>query len=310
MTLLFSIAVTGQQSPKGAGGPGYILGPGDQISVFVADLPDEFADKTFRIDTNGDVSLPIIGHLHAAGLTTSDLENSARQNLIHVLKNPQVNIAVSVFGSQSASVLGSVNQPGIHQLEGHKTLFEMLSASGGLRIDAGYSVTVTRNLQYGAIPLPQARTDQASHTSVASIKLKDIMTASKPAENIDIMPGDSISVPKADLVYAVGSVTKPGGFVMNEHETLSALQVVSLAEGTLKTAALSKAKILRATPGSTQRTEIAVNLKKLMAGKGDDIQLQPDDILFIPNSIGKVAGFQTIESVISLATGMAVYGRL
>jgi polysaccharide export outer membrane protein len=287
----------------------YLLGPGDQITVFVADLPDEFADKTFRVDSAGDVSLPVIGHLHAAGLTTSGLEAATKVKLLHVLKNPEVSIALAGLGSQSVSVLGAVNQPGIRPLEGHKTLFEMLSASGGLRPDAGYLVNVTRDLKWGRIPLPESAIDPSGTCSVANIRLKDIINATNPADNIVIFPGDTISVPRAELVYAVGSVVKPGGFPLNEHESLSALQIVSLAEGLSKTAASDRAKILRTIAGKPQRIEIAVNIKQLMAGKGSDVQLQADDILFIPNSGAKSVGYRAIESIVTAATGVAVYGR-
>jgi polysaccharide export outer membrane protein len=289
--------------------PAYILGSGDQLTVFVADLPDEFADRTFRIDASGDVSLPVIGHLHAAGLTTNQLEQSADTSLVHVLKNPQVSISIAGFGSKLVSVLGAVNSPGVRTIEGPKPLFEMLSLSGGLRPDAGYYVKVSRNLTSGKIPLPDATIDPTGRTSAVTIKLKNILNATDAAENIMILPGDTISVPKAEIVYAVGSVVKPGGFPLNEHETLSALQVVSLAEGLQKTAAMDKAKILRSVAGSTERTEIAVNLKQLMAGKGSDVSLQPDDILFVPNSAAKSAGIRTIDAVVNMATGMAVYGR-
>ena len=307
LLLLFVIKITAQTLP-GQASSAYLLGAGDQITVSVADLPDEFADKTFLIDTSGDVSLPVIGHLHAAGLTTNELEQSARASLIHVLKKPKVSIMIASYGSKNVSVLGSVNNPGVRVIDGPKTLFEILSASGGLRPDAGYFVSVNRDLRYGPIPLPQAHTDDAHQVSVASIRLKDIMTSSDPVQNIKILPHDTISVPKADLVYAVGSVIKPGGFIMNEHETLSALQVLSLAEGASRTAALDKAKILRTLSGSTQRTEIPVNLKQLMAGKGSDVSLHPDDILFIPNSGAKSAGYRTIDSIVSAATGFATYG--
>jgi polysaccharide export outer membrane protein len=132
--------------------------------------------------------------------------------------------------------------------------------------------------------LPQAQVDASGRSTVAAIKLRDIINATNPAENIIILPGDSISVPRAELVYAVGSVIKPGGFLLNEHESLSAMQVVSLAEGLSKTAASDKARILR--------------------------QLQPNDILFIPNSAAKSTGYRTIESIVSVATGMAMYGHL
>jgi polysaccharide export outer membrane protein len=138
------------------------------------------------------------------------------------------------------------------------------------------------------------------------VRVKDISLAGP--ENISIMPGDTIFVPKADLIYVVGSVTKPGGFPIGEKETLSALQVVSLAQGLQKTAAANKAKILRVVPGSQSRTEIAVNIKLLMAGKTSDIPLQADDILFIPNSGAKSAGLRTVDAIVNAASGLAIYG--
>jgi len=287
----------------------YILGPGDQISVFVQDISEEFANKTFRIDTDGELSLPVIGHIRAGGFSISRLEAESKSRLKHVLKDPQVSISLVNFGSQPVSVLGAVNSPGIRQLEGRKTLFEALASAGGLRPDAGYQVKITRDLKWGDIPLPDAQTDPTHHSSVASVKLNDIIGATDPAVNILILPGDAISVPRADLVYVVGSVNKPGGFALNEHSSLSALQVISLAEGLQKTAASNRARILRSVPGSSDRTEIALNLRKLMNGKNADVQLQPNDILFIPNSGAKAIRDRTLETAIASLTGMAIYGR-
>ena len=298
-----------QPAPVTTASSDYVLGAGDQLSLVVPDLDDEFTDKTFRIDMSGDLSLPHVGRLHAAGLTTAALETEIDARLGRVLKNPQAVVSLASFGSQAVSILGAVNSPGIRQLEGGKTLFEVLSLAGGLRPDAGYIINITRNLQNGRLPLPDAQIDSTGQCSTASVKVKTIMDGRDTAENIMILSGDTISVPKADLVYAVGSVVKPGGFLLNEHESLSALQVVSLAEGLQKTAAPEKAKILRAVPGSATRTEIAVNLKQLMSGKGEDFQLKPDDILFIPTSAAKSAGYRTLDSIISMTTGMAVYGR-
>ena len=86
-----------------------------------------------------------------------------------------------------------------------------LSLAGGLRPDAGSSIKITRNLDQGAIPLPDAKTDPTGHFSVASVSVKAILNATDPAQNIVVLPGDIISVSKADVIYAVGSVTKPGG---------------------------------------------------------------------------------------------------
>jgi polysaccharide export outer membrane protein len=162
----------------------------------------------------------------------------------------------------------------------------------------------------GPLPLPNATISSTGQFSVATIKLKNVMNAS--AENILVLPGDTIFVPKAEVVYAVGSVTKPGGYTIGEDGLLSALQMVSLAGGVLRTAAMDKAKILRLVPGTpASRTEIGVNIKRLMAGKTPDVPLQPNDILFIPNSSAKSTGFRTIDAVVTVATGLAIYsGRL
>ena len=285
----------------------YLLGGGDQVTVIVPDLDDEFADKTFRVDMNGDISLPYAGRIHAAGLTATALEQEIDARLTRVLKDPQASITLTSLGSQPVSILGAVNSPGIRQLEGHKTLFEVLSLAGGLRPDAGYVINISRNLQYGPLPLPNAQTDPGGQFSTGSVKVKTIMDARNEAENIVILPGDTISVPKADLVYAVGSVVKPGGFILNEKESLSALQVLSLAEGLQKTAASDRAKILRTVPGSATRTEIDVNLKQLMAGKTTDVQLHAGDILFVPNSSAKSAEYRTLDAIVNAASGAALY---
>jgi polysaccharide export outer membrane protein len=287
----------------------YVLGAGDQISVVVADLESDFAGRAFRVDMSGELTLPYAGRLHAAGLTTPGLENEIRARLTRILKDPQVVVSISSYGSQPVSVLGAVNNPGVRQIEGRKTLFEVLSIAGGLRPDAGYLIRISRDDKWGPLPIPGAQHDTTGGVSTASIKVKNIMNATNAGENILIYPGDSISVPKADLVYAVGSVTKPGGFPLNEHESLSALQVVSLAEGLQKTAAPDKAKILRLVDGSPRRTEIPVNLKQLMGGKTSDINLQAGDILFIPHSNAKSAGYRTLDTITGAAGAAIIYTK-
>jgi polysaccharide export outer membrane protein len=285
----------------------YVLGPNDLLTLVVPQLGEDFADKSFRIDANGDLSLPVIGRVHAAGLTEAELEDLVKDRFSAILKAPDIVVNVSEYSGQPVSVLGAVNQPGIKQLQGGKTLFEVLSLAGGLRPEAGTTIEITRDLKNGMIPLAGAVISANGQYSVATVRIKEVMKASQ--ENILLRPGDTVFVPKADVVYVVGSVTKPGGFPIGENEILSALQVVSLAEGMVKTAAGDKAKILRLPPGSTVRTEIPINLKSLMAGKAPDVTLQANDILFVPNSNAKSAGYRTMEAIVNAATGMAMYGR-
>ncbi len=286
----------------------YVLGPDDEITLFVSDIED-LSNKPMRIDMRGDITLPMAGRVHAAGLTADKLEAEIGSRLKKFLQNPDVVVSIKEFRSQPISVLGDVDKPGVHQLEGRKTLFEVLSMAGGLNKDAGNTVKITRSLEWGPIPLPNAKNDASEKFSVASVSVKAIMDGSDPAANILIKPEDVISVPKADVVYAVGSVKKPGGFLLNQNESLSALQVLSLAEGLDKAAAPKKAKIMREVPGTTTRVEIPVDLQKLMAGKSPDLPLRSNDILFVPNSAAKSAGGRAMEAAIQVATGVAIYGR-
>jgi polysaccharide biosynthesis/export protein len=286
---------------------GYILGAHDQISLIVDQLQDNFTNKTFRIDGQGDVTLPIVGRVHAGGLAASEFEDLLKTRFSTILKAPDIVVNVTEYASKSVSVMGAVNKPGVHQLTSPKTLFEVLSLSEGLRPDAGTSARITRETRDGPIPLPEATASASGHATVAAVHLKNVMSGG--AENIVILPGDSIFVPKADVVYAVGNVTRPGGFPIGENETLSALQVVSLAQGMNRTAAGDKAKILRLAPGGGPRIEIPINLKLLMAGKGADMPLQPDDILFVPNSDAKSIGFRTVDAIVAAAGGLAYIAR-
>jgi polysaccharide biosynthesis/export protein len=286
----------------------YILGPYDQVNVFVTDL-EEFNNKAFRIDGQGNVNLPLAGRIHAAGLTTSSLSQQIAEHLIKVIKNPDVVVSVTEFHSQPIFILGAVGSPGERQIEGGKTLFQVISLAGGLRADAGNTITLTRDRKWGAIPLENAKNDTSGRFSVASISVKPVLNAKSPEQNIVIMPGDIISVSQSAVVYAVGSVVKPGGFSVGQNDNLTALQVLSLAEGLQKTAAGDRALILRSIAGSSERSQIALDVKKIMLGKAGDVPLQPDDILFVPDSKSKAIGYRSIDALVNLATGMAVYGR-
>jgi polysaccharide export outer membrane protein len=128
------------------------------------------------------------------------------------------------------------------------------------------------------------------------------MAASNPAENIHIKPNDVISVPRADIIYVIGAVKKAGGYALNDNGTRSALQILSLAEGLEKTAAGDRARIMRGIPGSNNRDEIPIDLKKILAGKIPDVPLKADDVLFVPTSGTKSAAFRTIDILAAGAT--------
>src|SRR5262249_12262138 len=131
----------------------YILGPGDQINIHALDI-QEIGDKPFRIKGNGDVDLPIVGNVHAAGLTLDQLEEELTERFKAYILEPDIVVNVSEFQSQPVMVLGAVTTPGVYQLQGNKTLLQILSMAGGLRNDAGYKGKITREQASGPIPLP------------------------------------------------------------------------------------------------------------------------------------------------------------
>ncbi len=286
----------------------YVLGPGDQVQVRALDL-DEIGDKPVAVDGRGFIRLPLVGRVQAAGLTTSQLERSLAEALKAYVRDPEVTVAVSDYRSQPVSVLGAVASPGVQQLQGRKSLFEVLSLAGGLRPDAGHSLKITRRKEWGPIPLPNAVPDSTGQFSVAEVSVKSVMEAKNPQENILICPNDVISVPKADMIYVIGAVKHAGGFVLNEKETITVLQAMSLAEGLDKAASPKKAKILRPIPGQPNRMEIAVDLRKVLSGQANDVPMNAEDILFIPTSGPKKAAARAAEAAIQITTGLVIWSR-
>jgi polysaccharide biosynthesis/export protein len=184
---------------------------------------------------------------------------------------------------------------------------EMISLAGGFREDSGNTIDITRELQWGTIPLAGAATDPSGEFSVAQVNIKQILEGKNAAANIPIMPHDVITVPKAELVYVIGSVNKAGGFILSEREHMSLLQALSLAAGLERTADSRHAKIIRTESGQEQRKEIAVDVKKILEGGSSDVPLHGGDILFVPDSTAKRVGMRTMEAIVQAAVGVAIW---
>jgi polysaccharide export outer membrane protein len=287
----------------------YVLGPEDQIVIHASDVPD-LSDKPLRLDPSGDINMPMVGRLHAAGLTTEQLEAELTRRLKVYLEHPEVAVTVAEFHSQPVSVLGEVTTPGVQQLQGRRSLFEVLSAVGGVRTGAGPSVRITRSLEQGRIPLPGAADDPTGRFSVAELDVKSILEGASPEKNIAIMPYDVITVPRAEIVYVMGEVGKAGPLVLSEGHSISVLQAVSSAGGVLRTAAAKRAMILRQIMGGPKRAELPVDLKKIMTGQANDVPLLSGDILFVPDSAGKRATARAVEAVVQFGTMAGTYGAL
>jgi len=268
-----------------AASPG--LGPGDLVEVTVYNVA-ELSTKA-RVSSGGEIYLPLINSIPVGGLTAEEAGTLIQKRLADggFVKDPHVSVFVSESQSQGASVLGEVARPGVYRVVGEQRLFDVISAAGGLSEKAGHNVTVTHRAQADQpITLPLSRNVSES-----------------PATNIRVYPGDTIIVHKADLVYVVGEVSRPSGFLI-DHEQLTVLQAIALAGGTTRTANLGGARIIRKSP--TGMTETPVELKKILHAKAPDLPMQADDILFVPTSASKAFAGRTFEAAMQAATAVSI----
>jgi polysaccharide export outer membrane protein len=264
------------------------LGPSDLLEVSVYNVP-ELATKT-RIGSNGDAYLPLVDHVHVAGLTVEEAQGVIEKRLADggFVKDPHVTILVDQFASGGVSLLGEVARPAVYPVLGDQKLFDVISAAGGLTEKAGRSVTVTHRSQ----PDKPVVVELARNLS------------DKPESNIAIYPGDTIVVRKADIVYVVGDVARPSGLIM-DRGSLTVLQAVALAGGTTPTSKLNGVKIIR--KDAAGMSETLVQLKKILEAKAPDVPLSADDILFIPSSSRRIAGRRGLDAAIQMATTVGIY---
>ena len=263
------------------------IGPGDLLEVTVFDTP-ELSGKV-RVSNTGDVSLPLIGAMHVAGLKTDEMQSLVARKLIdaQMVKDPQVAVFMAEYATQGVSVLGEVKKPGIYPTLGQHRLMDYISLAEGVTPMAGAWATITARGQ--------------NQTTTVALSSKSSPSA---VQNPEIAPGDTIFVSKAGIVYVVGDVGKPGGFVMDHDERLTVLQAIALAQGVNSTAAKKHARLIRKTPEGRQ--EIPFDLGKVLTAKANDMTLQDDDIIFVPGSAAK-GTLKNIPSVLAAVVGAAIY---
>lgn len=288
----------------------YLIGPEDLVEINVFNVPD--LTRTVRVAYDGTVVLPGIGQVRASGYTPDEFSKELEQRWgKNYLVNPQVSVFVREFHSQPVSVIGAVEKPGVFEIHSHRNLVEMLSEAGGLSkmgTVPGRWVYVTRKNGFVNDFVPVDGIQLLSSDKV-EIDLHKLLYARSDGLNITIQPFDTISVSVADVIYVVGDVRKPGGYALDEHETLTVLQALAMAEGANTTAAKKRARIIRRKADGS-RQEIPLDLGKVMDGKAGDPELAANDILFVPSSAGKTAGKKSADAIISTVSGMLIFGRL
>jgi len=276
--------------------PNYVLGANDQILVRAPDA-EEINEKPFRIDADGNVNMPLIGRVHAAGMTVQELEGDLVRRLREYIREPQVIVSVVQFRSEPVFFVGFFRSPGIYPLQGRRTLIEMLTAVGGLQPNAARHIKVTRRAEYGPIPLPNAVEDTEKKVSTVEISMGSLRENVNPAEDILLQPYDQISVERAEQIYVNGEVARVGSFDLGERDSISLLQVLTMAGGFTRDAKRNKVRILRPILNTNRRAEIDVDVTRLFEGKDLDVPLLPNDILYVPRSYSRLV-WQTTGQII------------
>ena len=305
-------------SPKFASAPelpDYIISPDDVLGISVYDAPDVSGE--YRVGPTGQLELPLLPEaVVAAGLTTAQLSKLlvTKYREEEIFSNARVTVAVKQSRVHSITVGGAVKNPQIYPLFGKTTMWDVLSQAGGLSDDAGNTGVVIRGgvaiaalKESGACTLPSSA---AACAETLTIDLRRLTETGDPGSNVELYPGDRVTVQRAGVVYVVGAVNRPGGFPLrSSEEEMTVLKALALAEDMKSTAQKSKAVIIRKNTQENERQEIAVDLKKVLAGRAPDPRMQPSDILFVPDSSGMKVLHRGVEAAVYLTTGLIIWRR-
>ena len=262
---------------------------GDMLDIAVFESAD--LSTKARVDESGDVLLPLVGKVHLQGLSVADASGVVRTRLMErrFVKDPKVTVSVTEYATHGVSVLGEVKKPGIYTAMGSHRLNDYISLAEGLTPEAGTRVSIAHRIA----------PDQVTIVRISS------SGNPKPGSNPPIEAGDTIVVPKAAQVYVVGDVVRPGKYLMDHDEQLTIIQALALAQGANRTALLKRSMIIRKT--ETGRTEIPLDVDKVLAMKSKDLALLDNDILFIPISKAKAAMNRGVEAIVQTAVGAASF---
>jgi polysaccharide biosynthesis/export protein len=265
------------------------LAPGFLVGLNVLDDPD--FTGSFRIDENGDLVLPILGTLHAAGSTASTVRSKIRDRLLDnkIMKDPQVILTVLEYTAPEVTIIGEVASPGKYPLLVPRKLVNVLALAGGPTLIAGNEIQITSG------------STQTQPVIVHYSRGADSQTI----ENIVVNPGDTVQVKRAGIVYVLGAVNRPGGYVMQEEGTLNVLQAISLANGTSISASTGTIYLLHKKADGTE-VDIAIPYKKMIHGNSANVQLHATDVLFVPTSTMK-AILTNSQGIIASAASASIY---
>ena len=268
--------------------PRLVIGSGDELDVAVFGVPD-LAQKV-RVNSEGDVALALVGKVHVANMTSEEAADAIAKAYVEggFLRNPNVMVYMKEYTTQGIAISGEVKNPGVYSPFSSRTLSDLILMAGGFTDRAGKTVTITHS-KTGEQP------------TIVTLSNDPVKNAES---NVALQAGDSVVVSRGGVVYVLGEVNRPGGFVMENNENMSVLQAIALAQGPTHVASISNIKMIRRSAEGLKEQEIP--LKKILQAKAPDVSLQAEDILFVPGSPGKSAA-HTSASLLGTVAGAVIY---
>jgi polysaccharide export outer membrane protein len=277
-------------TPTPEGFENLMIASGDLLHMEVYNTPE--MDSDLRVDGHGDVTIPLIGSIHIAGDTIFQAQRAIAREFVdqEILKSPQVTLNVLQFASRNISVLGEVQSPGRVQLLSSEPLGNVLALAGGETLAAGNDIEIQRRGDDGKLTTTHVKYAQGSDPD----SLQSVM----------VDPGDTVLVHRAGVIYILGAVTRPGGYLMVNSGSLSVVEAVSLAQGTTLQASTRWAFIVRRQGDGF--IQFKVPLGKMETGGATPVELKLNDVLYIPTSTWKAVLING-SNVLSAATSAAIY---
>jgi polysaccharide export outer membrane protein len=265
------------------------IAPGDLLEISVFDIPE--MTQQVRVGADGKAQLALLGSTPLAGLTGQQATETIARELHdrNFLVRPQVNVLIKESTSQGVSVVGEVQHPGIYQISGPHTLLDVVSMAGGLTNVADTKITIKHR--------------SANEDSV-TITLKNEDAKTSLAMDVQVYPGDLVVVPRAGIVYVLGAVARPGGFVMQDSGKITLLQAMAQAGSSNSNAATNHTVLLRKVGSEYVTTKLHVG--KIARGQEQDIELHANDIVFVPNDRLKDA-LHNSESIATSVGSASIY---
>ncbi len=278
-------------TPAAAAPESLLIGPGDLLRITFVREPE--LEQRIRVLDSGQIVLALAGAVSVQGLTPAQAAAriAAQYRDGKFLLHPEVSVFVEEYATETVTILGQVAHPGNFRLDAPRSLIDVLSLAGGLNEFADRHIVVERAAKNGE-PAERIR---AFLPNSADAALND---------NVLVRPGDTVIVPKAGIVYVLGDVAHPGGYVMQNDSQLTVLQAIALAAGASKTASEKRVRLVRNVDGLTQSIDLP--LRDMERGRQPDVPLQANDILYVPFSLAKNLSMG-IANITAAASSALIY---